>query len=199
MAFAVVAALGNPGANYARTRHNIGWLVLDAFVRSQRLSWQSEPKFEGEVARLPADGSRAETWLLKPLTFMNLSGKSVQALMRWKRFVPSDLLVVHDELAVTLGSLKVSPGGGAGGHNGVSDIIQRIGPEFHRLRLGIGPKTPPQMSQADFVLSGFKPEEEAPLAVALESGLKALELLLRFPAAQAMNQLNRPTLSNRPT
>ena len=96
MAFAVVAALGNPGANYARTRHNLGWMVADSWVTKQKLVWQREEKFEANLARWPAEGSRPEVWFLKPLTFMNLSGKSVQALMRWKRFGLSEILVVHD-------------------------------------------------------------------------------------------------------
>jgi len=199
MAFAVVAALGNPGQAYARTRHNLGWMVADAFAAARRLTWQTEPKFEADLARMSGEAGQPEVWILKPLTFMNLSGKSVQALMRWKRLAPSDVLVIHDELSLSLGHLKVSPGGGAGGHNGVADLIQRIGPDFHRLRLGIGPKTPPQMTQADFVLSGFGAGEQSALSLAVSAGQEALDLLLRLPAAKAMNQLNRPPLSNRPT
>jgi len=127
--------LGNPGQKYEKTRHNAGFWFLDELAREAGASFHSEQKFQGEVAKVSLRGH--SVFLLKPSTFMNLSGQSVGALARFYQIEPENILVVHDELDLPCGSAKLKRGGGHGGHNGLRDIINHIGKEFLRLRIGI--------------------------------------------------------------
>ncbi|MGH6947538.1 MAG: aminoacyl-tRNA hydrolase [Kiloniellales bacterium] len=131
----LLVGLGNPGRRYAANRHNIGFLVLDEIARRYGFGpWRT--RFQGEVAEGRIGGARVVA--LKPQTFMNLSGQSVGEAMRFFKLEPEDVLVVHDEIDLAPGKLRVKPGGGAAGHNGIRDIIDHIGPDFRRLRLGVG-------------------------------------------------------------
>lgn len=189
MSISLVAGLGNPGREYENTRHNFGWVVLDAFAKKRGLTWKHAPQFEAEIARWDsADGLR---WLVKPLTYMNGSGGAVSAVARYYKIEPVDLAVVYDDLTIDLGLIKVTVTGSAGGHNGVSSLLDHLGDGFVRYRLGIGPKQPPQMDMADFVLGKFTPEQQTLVTQKLDSYVSGLELLLSRGVEPAMNQLNR--------
>jgi len=152
----LVAGLGNPGREYARTRHNLGHMVCDELVRRHRGSYRS--KFSGDLAELRLDGSRVA--LLKPQTYMNESGKSVGAAVRFFKLPAEQLLVVHDEVDLDVGRLQVRQGGGLAGHNGLRSLAQHLGtPEFMRLRVGVGrPERGDPRPVADWVLTPFPPE-----------------------------------------
>jgi PTH1 family peptidyl-tRNA hydrolase len=160
----LVAGLGNPGREYARNRHNVGWMVVDELARRYGGSWKA--KFNGQLAEIRIDGHKVA--LLKPETFMNDSGRSVQAATKFFKLEPDALLVVHDESDLELGRLQARIGGGAGGHNGLRSLIQHLGtPEFMRLRVGVGrPGRGDQRKLADFVLADFRPEDDAEALVA---------------------------------
>ena len=189
MSISLVAGLGNPGREYESTRHNFGWVVLDALANKHRLSWKHVPQFEAEIARWDAPGGTR--WLLKPLTFMNASGTAVGAVARFYRLDPADIVAVYDDLTIDLGLMKVTVNGSAGGHNGVSSLIEHLGDGFTRFRLGIGPKQLPQMDMADFVLGKFTPDQQILLSQKLDHYVSGLELLLTRGIEVAMNQLNR--------
>jgi len=133
----MIVGLGNPGSEYADTRHNAGFWFADEVIRKFGGHFKSEKKFYGEVARATIDGQ--QVWLLKPDTYMNLSGQSVLALMQFYKINLQNILVVHDDLDLDVGVARLKNGGGHGGHNGLRDITSRCcGNGFHRLRLGIG-------------------------------------------------------------
>ena len=186
----LVAGLGNPGREYLDTRHNLGWVVLDALARRHNLAWRSAPQFDAEVARWELDAGRVR-WLVKPLTFMNGSGEAIGALSRYYRIKSDRIVAVHDDLAIDLGFVKVSVGGSAGGHNGVASLIEHLGGDFIRFRVGIGPKQPQQMELSDFVLGRFSPEQQSVVQQQLPAYVTGLEMLLEQGAEPAMNQLNR--------
>jgi PTH1 family peptidyl-tRNA hydrolase len=190
MFFSLVAGLGNPGRAYENTRHNLGWVVLDALAAKHRLAWKTSTQFDAEIARwdLPAGRTR---WLVKPLTFMNDSGRSVAAVARFYKIPPADIATLYDDLTIDLGLVKVSVTGSAGGHNGVASLLEHLGDGFARYRLGIGPKQPAQIDMADFVLGKFTPEQQITVNQKLDSYVQGLELLLARGIEPAMNQLNR--------
>ncbi len=190
MSIALVAGLGNPGREYAPTRHNLGWIVLEALARKHGLAWRPQPAFEAEVARW--DLAPGQTcWLAKPLTFMNESGRAIGALARFYRLPASGVAAVYDDCAIDCGRLKITVTGSAGGHNGVASLLEHLGDGFVRYRLGIGPKQPPEMDLKDYVLSKFTPEQLVIIEQKLDHYVQGLELLLARGADQAMNQLNR--------
>ena len=155
----LVAGLGNPGREYARNRHNAGYLVLDELVRRHGGSWRS--KFSGQVAEIRVDD--AKVVLLKPETYMNESGRSVGAAAQFFKVEPADVLVVHDEGDFDLGRLEVKFGGGLAGHNGLRSIAQHLKTQdFRRLRIGVGrPERGDPRSLADYVLADFEPHDDA--------------------------------------
>ncbi len=194
MSISIVAGLGNPGRAYAATRHNAGWLVLDALAATEKLSWQTQDRFEAETARW--DFAPGHTvWLAKPLTFMNLSGRAIQKLAAFHKVPPAAITVVYDDLTIDLGLMKVAVRGSAGGHNGVADLLQRMGDGFVRYRLGVGPKSPPEMDIKDYVLGRFTDEQQTLFNQQLPRFTSGLRLLLAQGPDQAMNQLNRRTLT----
>jgi|SRR5581483_4220506 len=131
----VLAGLGNPGAGYAGHRHNMGFMAVDAIAARHRFApWRK--KFQGDVAEGEIAGVRI--LLLKPMTYMNLSGQSVAAALGFYKLAPAALTVFHDEIDLLLGRVKVKVGGGHGGHNGIRDIMAHLGPDFRRVRLGVG-------------------------------------------------------------
>jgi PTH1 family peptidyl-tRNA hydrolase len=154
----LVAGLGNPGREYERTRHNLGWLVLDELARRNGGSWRS--KFSGSLAEVRLDGLRLA--LLKPETYMNESGRSVGAAARFFKVAPEQLLVVHDDVDLEPGRLQARAGGGLAGHNGLRSLAQDLGTQdFERLRIGVGrPGRGDPRSVSDWVLSGFAPEDD---------------------------------------
>ncbi len=190
MSFSLVAALGNPGRDYEHTRHNLGWIVLDAFARRHDLTWKSAPKFSADLTRWDRPGEPT-LWLMKPLTFVNESGVAVGAFARFHQVRPTDIAIVYDDLTIDLGLLKVSVSGSAGGHNGVASLLEHVGDGFARYRLGIGPKMPAEMDLKDFVLGKFSPDQTLFLNQKLDQFVRGLDLLLSRGAEAAMNQLNR--------
>jgi PTH1 family peptidyl-tRNA hydrolase len=155
----LVIGLGNPGREYARNRHNVGWMVADELARRHGAAWRS--KFNGELSELQLDGHKVA--LLKPQTFMNESGRSVAAAARFFKVEPDAILVVHDEIDLEPGRLQARFDGGHAGHNGLRSIEQHLGTRnFLRLRVGVGrPGRGDRRSPADYVLSNFEPADDA--------------------------------------
>ena len=189
MSITLVAGLGNPGREYESTRHNLGWVVVDAFAAKLGLAWKASSQFEAEIARWDTPGRTV--YFAKPLTFMNDSGRAVQALARFYKVPAMSVIAVYDDLTIDLGLVKVSVTGSAGGHNGVASLLEHVGDGFVRYRLGIGPKDPPQMDLKDFVLGKFTPLQHTLVTSSLPHYLSGLELLLSRGTEAAMNQLNR--------
>ena len=160
----LVAGLGNPGREFERTRHNVGWLVLDELARRHGGSWRS--KFSGSLAEIRLDGARLA--LVKPETYMNESGRSVSAAARFFKVSPESLLVVHDDVDLEPGRLQARRGGGLAGHNGLRSLAQHLGSQdFLRLRIGVGrPERGDPRPVKDWVLSPFAPEEDADALIA---------------------------------
>jgi PTH1 family peptidyl-tRNA hydrolase len=160
----LVVGLGNPGREHARDRHNVGWMVVDELARRHGASWKG--KFSGQIAELRLDGHRVA--LLKPETYMNESGRSVNEAARFYKLEPDAILVVHDEGDLDLGRLQARKGGGFAGHNGLRSIAQHLKtPEFMRLRIGVGrPGRGDPRPLADYVLSNFEPHDDAESLVA---------------------------------
>ena len=169
----LVVGLGNPGREYARNRHNVGWMVVDELARRHGGSWRG--KFSGRLAEVRIDGHKVA--LLKPETYMNESGRSVQAAARFFKVEPDAILVVHDEGDFDLGRLQARLGGGLAGHNGLRSIAQQLGTaEFLRLRIGVGrPERGDPRPLADYVLSDFVPHDDPERLV--EKAADAVELL----------------------
>lgn len=190
MFLSLVAGLGNPGRDYEQTRHNLGWVVVDALARRHKLAWKHSATFEAEVARWDLGPGRTR-WLLKPQTYMNESGRAVGKFARFHKLEPETIVAVYDDLTIDLGRRKVTVGGSAGGHNGVESLLEHLGGGFVRYRLGIGPKTPVEMELSDFVLGKFTPEQHSLVSQQLDSHVDGLDLLLARGTEAAMNQLNR--------
>jgi peptidyl-tRNA hydrolase, PTH1 family len=160
----LVVGLGNPGREHVRNRHNVGWMVVEELARRHGGSWKG--KFSGQLAEVRLDGHKVA--LLKPETYMNLSGQSVAAAARFYKLEPDAILVVHDEGDFDLGRVQARKGGGLAGHNGLRSIAQHLKtPEFLRLRIGVGrPGRGDPRPLADWVLSDFEPHDDAEALVA---------------------------------
>lgn len=193
MSIAVLAGLGNPGAKYRNTRHNIGFAVVEALALRHSLEWKHEARFEAQTALASLSGH--SVILVKPETFMNASGRSIGALLRFRQLDPSALVVIHDDINIAPFRSKLSFGGSAGGHNGIADLIAALGAGFYRYRIGIGPKSHPQMDLADYVLGKFSPDDRKQLAGRIPDFLDEIELFFERGAEQAMNTINQRTAS----
>ncbi|MBM3365601.1 MAG: aminoacyl-tRNA hydrolase [Betaproteobacteria bacterium] len=188
----LIAGLGNPGNEYAATRHNAGFWLVDQLARG---ALRSESRFHGLVGKVPMGGR--DIWLLEPQTFMNRSGQAVAALARFYRILPSEILVVHDELDLPPGTAKLKIGGSAGGHNGLKDISAALGTQdYWRLRIGIGHPRSLNLQQPviDFVLHRPRADEQAPIDRAIEKCLDILPLLCEGKTEQAMHILHTPVI-----
>lgn len=189
----LVVGLGNPGPEYAATRHNLGFLVVDELAaRAGNAPFRE--KFHGELAegRVGAHAFK----LLKPLTFMNVSGRSVRAAVTFYKVPLTELVVVHDEIDLPFAEIRLKTGGGDAGHRGIRSVAAELGtPDFIRIRIGVG-RPPPGFrgSAADFVLQGFAPAERAELAPLVTRAADAAELIASRGLATAMNQIHRSTL-----
>ena len=183
----LVAGLGNPGPEYARTRHNAGYWYVDALARSAGGVWRRESRHHCELARVTV--AECELWLIKPTTYMNNSGAALHSIAAFYRIMPTEILVVHDEIDLPPGVARLKQGGGHGGHNGVRDVMAQLGPDFWRLRIGVGhPGSKDQV--IDAVLDRATPAEQQLIDAALARSLDALLELLRGGAQQAMNRLH---------
>lgn len=153
----LLVGLGNPGPKYELTRHNAGFLVLDVLANDSKSKWTMDQKLQGEVCRGSVLGEPCI--FLKPITFMNSSGRSVGSVMRFYKIRPEDVVVFHDDIDVPAGKVRARSGGGHGGHNGIRSIIGETGvSEFHRIKLGLG-RPPEQWDTADWVLQAMSDEE----------------------------------------
>lgn len=159
----LIVGLGNVGAQYDKTRHNIGFMCVDAFVkaRDEAGEWQDKKDLKCHLASGQFGDTRAV--FIKPTTFMNLSGEAVRAVSHFYKIAPSDTLVIHDELDIPFGQIRLRIGGSAAGHNGIKSVTAAIGEMYGRIRIGIGPKDPPQIDSADFVLQRFSETEQQQL------------------------------------
>ncbi|BBU03746.1 peptidyl-tRNA hydrolase [Aeromonas veronii] len=185
----LIVGLGNPGPEYAKTRHNAGAWYVEQLARWHNVSLREEPKFFGHTARILVEGQ--DVRLLIPNTYMNLSGKAVTALARFYQIEPEAMLVAHDELDLPPGIAKFKQGGGHGGHNGLKDIIAKMGNNnnFFRLRLGIGhPGSKEQV--AGFVLTKAPSSEQSLIDAALDESLRATDILFKQDMTKAMNRLH---------
>jgi len=182
----LVVGLGNPGREYATTRHNVGFMVVDELARRHGGSWRS--KFSGEVADVRVDGARLT--LLKPQTYMNESGRSVAAAAKFYKVDPEGLLAVHDEVDLDLGRMQARLGGGLAGHNGLRSLASALKtPEFLRLRIGVGrPERGDRRPVSDWVLSPFDPDTDVGALVARAAD--AVETLVRDGLEEAQQRFN---------
>ena len=182
----LVAGLGNPGRQYSRNRHNVGYMVVDELARRHGGAWKA--KFNGRLADVRIDGHKIA--LLKPETFMNDSGRPVTAAMRFFKLEPDAVLVVHDDGDLALGRLQARRGGGLAGHNGLRSIASHLGTQdFLRLRVGVGrPERGDRRPLADFVLDDFQPHEDPERLVA--EAADAVELLDAEGLDAAQNRIN---------
>jgi PTH1 family peptidyl-tRNA hydrolase len=194
MPIRLIVGLGNPGPRYADTRHNAGFWFVDQLARERGGAFRADSRYEGEVTRLAADGTGC--FLLKPLTFMNKSGSAVQKLASFYRIAPGEILVVHDELDLPPGTARLKMGGGHGGHNGLRDIDRHLGPDFSRLRIGIGH---PGIRDAviGYVLERPSREDEAALREAIGAGLAAVDDLVAGEWDRAVRNLHARTTPDR--
>jgi PTH1 family peptidyl-tRNA hydrolase len=184
----LIVGLGNPGSDYARTRHNAGFWLVDALADKYRGSWRRQPRDHAEVARTVIEGR--ELWLLKPTTYMNLSGAPVQAVAHFHRFEPRDILVVHDDIDLPPGVVRLKEGGGHGGHNGLRDVMGHIGAGFMRLRIGVGHPGHRDLV-IDAVLDRPTAEEAGLIEEAMARALEVVPVLIRDGAQRAMSVLHR--------
>lgn len=183
----VIAGLGNPGAQYARTRHNAGFWLVDELARRHGGRFRLEPRHQAELARVQIGA--ADLWLVKPMTYMNASGTAVGSVARFFKAAPDEVLVAYDELDFPPGKVRLRQGGGTAGHNGVTDVVAHIGESFWRLRIGIG-KPSAKGAGIDRVLSRPARDEEALIAEAIGAAADVIPVMLEQGAQIAMNRLH---------
>lgn len=184
----LIVGLGNPGQEYAKTRHNCGFRAID--LLADKLSCKIDKgKFQGVYGQTVYNGSKL--YLLKPLTFMNLSGRSVLQLSAYFHIPPQRIIVMFDDISLDIGRLRIRPDGSAGGHNGIKSIIAELGSQaFPRVKIGVGAKPNPNYDLADWVLSSFQPSDEADLRSALERAGEAALCIMEKGTAEAANRYN---------
>jgi peptidyl-tRNA hydrolase, PTH1 family len=198
----LVIGLGNPGREYAATRHNVGFDCVDQLAA--RLGWVNKPeqfdtqartKFEalvmdGTISLASGGGGSEKLLLAKPMTYMNLSGRTVQAAMSFYQLTPADLIVVLDDIALPCGKIRIRPGGSSGGHNGLKDIERALGTsQYPRLRIGVD-APPPRVPQADYVLGKFTPDQRKQIDPALGRAGGAVVTWIDKGIEPAMSQFN---------
>ena len=184
----LVVGLGNPGEEYARTRHNVGFLVADRLAQQWGASFSAQ-KFGADLAE--ARAGRERVWLVKPRTYMNHSGEAVGAALRFWKLGLADVVVIHDDLELDPFRVQLKVGGGDGGHNGVKSLNAHLGSrDYARVRVGVG-RPPPRLDPADYVLGKFSRAEEGELEECVERAAEATQLAVELGAKKAMNQVNR--------
>ncbi len=190
MSVTLIAGLGNPGREYAATRHNLGFTVVEALAAAEGLKWKSESRFEADTARWDVRPGVTRL-LVKPTTFMNDSGRALRALLDFHKVALADVIVAYDDFNIATGLVKIAVSGSAGGHNGVASVLEHLGNGFVRYRLGIGEPRPAGMDIKDFVLGKFSKEQTKIIDHQLTHFVDGLRLLLNRGPAEAMNLLNR--------
>jgi PTH1 family peptidyl-tRNA hydrolase len=193
----LIVGLGNPGDEHEDDRHNAGFWFVDALAKQLGARFETEKRFHGKVAKGKWEGS--DIYLLKPNTYMNLSGQAVGALCRFHKITAAEILVIQDELDLKPGTARIKLGGGTGGHNGLKDIQAHLGtPDYWRLRLGIGHPRDlagdgQTMDVADYVLRRPQPSEQKQIDESIKNGLQILPLFLKGDTAGAMLELHSKT------
>lgn len=184
----IVVGLGNPTDKYKDTRHNIGFMVLDELSNEYGFSFAESDKFKCMIGEQNINGEKV--YFIKPLTYMNLSGVSVAALSNFYKIKPEEILVIHDEMNIPFGKLKLRHDGSAGGHNGISSIIDNLGSQkFPRLKVGIDRNK--GQDTVSYVLGKFKPEEKEVLEEFINKAKNSVKLVLESDITKAMNEINR--------
>ncbi len=185
----LIVGLGNPGRDYARTRHNAGFLLLDTLAAAWRVEWAARRKFNARVAR--ADRGDRRIFLCEPETYMNASGEAVSALMKFYKVSPPQVLVAVDDADLLLGTLRLRPDGSSGGHHGLESVERHLGTRaYARLRIGIGRRAADQREITDWVLAPFRKEEAPVLEKVLQTGCEQIECWLSAGVREAMNRFN---------
>ncbi|MBA4284203.1 MAG: aminoacyl-tRNA hydrolase [Xanthomonadaceae bacterium] len=186
-----IVGLGNPGPEYERTRHNTGFWFVDLLADAHHGSFRHEAKFKGDLARIRIGGD--EVLLLKPQTYMNKSGDAIQPLAAFYKLEPADILVAHDELDLPVGTMKLKRAGGHGGHNGLRSVHQHLGPDYLRLRIGIGhPGTKEQV--LGYVLGRPNAADDKLIRDGLIDAMNAMPVWLGQTLEKAMQQLHSTSL-----
>ena len=184
----IVAFLGNPGIKYNGTRHNAGFMAADAMEKKLGVSI-NKMRFKALTQTVDIGGKKV--LLMKPQTFMNLSGDAIVQAANFYKVLPERVLVVSDETALPIGKLRIRRGGSAGGHNGLKSVIARLGTDqFPRIRLGVGDKPHPDYDMADWVLSAFKGQDAADMELVAKKAADAVECYITEGADRAMNRFN---------
>ena len=188
----IIAGLGNPGSQYEQNRHNIGFMLVDYLTRKHDLQW-SRSKWDGLICRTSLWG--ASVCFIKPSTYMNRSGRTVAGVANYYNILPDNTLIVHDDIDMNVGRIKLVKGGGTGGHNGIRSIVQELGSaDFYRLKIGIGrpgsPSAHPDMPVEKYVLSDFSAEEGEFVRERFPSLENGLQMLVKGDHRKAMNELN---------
>jgi PTH1 family peptidyl-tRNA hydrolase len=184
----LVVGLGNPGPEYARTRHNLGFRVADGLAREWKTDFAAK-RFGAEIAEAAAAGERI--WIMKPLTYMNHSGEAVGAALRFLKLPLEALVVAHDDLELEPFRVQIKVGGGHGGHNGIKSVNAHVGsPDYARVRMGVG-RPPPRLDPADWVLSRFAAADEQAVEECVALAVQAARAAAELGAVKAMNEFNR--------
>ena len=184
----LIVGLGNPGEQYENTRHNVGFRVVEELAERQNAPIQ-RLKFKALTNLLTVGGEKA--LVMKPVTYMNLSGEAVRPAADFYKIPPERILVISDDTALDVGKLRVRRGGSAGGHNGLKSIIQHLGTDqFPRIRVGVGKKPRPDYDLADWVLGKFQGEDKKAVDAAVKRAADAVECLVQYGPDQAMNRFN---------
>ena len=188
MSIKLIVGLGNPGSKYERTRHNVGFDFVNYLANKSNVSWQNKARFQGEYAKINV--ANTDVHLLKPQTFMNLSGQSVSALAKYFGIHANEVVVVHDELDLNPGTVRLKLSGGHGGHNGLRDIERHLGTkEYLRIRIGIGhPGNASQVS--NYVLKSASVQEQIEIENTILRTVDQLENIIKGNNAQVMNTLH---------
>ena len=184
----LIVGLGNPGPTYSKNRHNIGFLIVDKLIEGFNAIDILNKKFSGELYK------KENLLLLKPTTFMNLSGKSVQSVVHFYKINVDDILVIHDEIDLPYGAIRVKKGGGNGGHNGLKSIDSLIGKDYYRLRVGVG-RPPKKEMVASYVLSNFSQEEQKSVDKLIEYSAEVAKKWLELPLEELKSKYSKKDIT----
>ena len=185
----IIVGLGNPGKEYELTRHNVGFMLLDSFADHLKVDFSVSTNYKAHLAEYNLRNEKI--FLLKPLTYMNVSGESLAKLARFYKIAPQDIIIAHDDMDLEVGNVKFKQGGGHSGHNGIKSIFNSFGEqEFYRFRIGIG-RPPGQMNPADYVLGAFKDADIEILNSNFEKYIKTLDLWMNGEIGKAQTMINR--------
>lgn len=194
MVITLIAGLGNPGKDYENTRHNVGFWLLDAFAKELQVEWKAEKKFQAEMASFVTEAGRY--YLVKPRMYMNNSGRCLRKVCDYLKISSSQILVIYDEINLSIGNVKVTVSGSAGGHNGIADLLQHFGHDFKRYRIGIGGKAQQELTLTEHVLGKFTEGEKQVLTNQSQKYIQDLKLLLEKGIEEAMKDINQRNKNN---